>query len=617
MIWKTIHITAEGLQGKEYLRKQIGYQSDVLPHSNSTFTVCIVGGGPKGLYALEELFHRIKDEEILGEWNILWFNDTDDFGCGHNYQVDQPDFLLINYCIGHVDAWDRSRSTSKTFLSLLDWVKKFKAPNSDAKPTDFASRALVGHYLQYVAMQVVASKPSNVQLSLISEKVRNIESEPDGRLLLKTRSNKFISSNVLLTTGHCYRNLPLIDFPEDTVPENYIVNPYPVEVLNKIPSKTMVGIIGWGLTFIDVALQLTEGRGGYFDKNNTYIPSGKEPVLFPFSRNQLPAMPRGPIYGKNVYKLHYLNEKWFAEMRTIQTQRKIDFQTEIFPWLIRELNFSYYSTQLQNREPSVVEAYILSLSEKERFSYQDLLFPKVPNAATPQDSYISYLEFLIAESDKGALRSPLMAAASVWREAGTMIANLYRSGGFTGESQRYLDQELFAAFSRTSYGPPIENMKKIKALMIAGVIQVQSEAAVEVTCNEDGNQFVLQSGENRKFVEFIVDARIARPNLPVHNSELYKNLSKDKLVKPYENDAYQPGCIAMDTAGKVLNDQTDIPLYAYGSNTEGFLLDNDSLSRKKNNLAPAWAAATAQQYISVNGMLSKTKRKNFNEYRKK
>jgi len=49
-----------------------------------------------------------------------------------------------------------------------------------------------------------------------------------------------------------------------------------------------------------------------------------------------------------------------------------------------------------------------------------------------------------------------------------------------------------------------------------------------------------------------------------------------------------PGCIAMDEEGKIPLEDYVTSIYAYGSNTEGVLLDNDSLSREKNNLLGFW-----------------------------
>ncbi|MGH2623426.1 MAG: FAD/NAD(P)-binding protein, partial [Sphingobacterium sp.] len=340
MIWKTTHISEEGLMGRDFIRKMIHQNSGSTKQNDVGSCVGIVGGGPKGLYALEELLHCLNEEKTPGLWRILWWNETEDFGCGPNYQVDQPDYLLINYCIGHVDAWDRTRHLDNFHMSFMDWILKFKIIDQEVRPTDFASRSLVGQYLQHVTMQVIASKNENVELTLIPEKVRDIRANFDDKLLIQSSDRDFYMDNLLLTTGHCYRNLPLIDFQEKSIPENYIAGAYPLHHLDKIPPKQKVGIIGWGLTFIDVALQLTEGRGGNFDQEGNYIPSGKEPIILPFSRNQLPIFPRGPIYGKNTYQLQYLNAKWLTDFYAIKRKRKIDFRAEIFPFLEKELSFA-------------------------------------------------------------------------------------------------------------------------------------------------------------------------------------------------------------------------------------------------------------------------------------
>ncbi|MFZ4861329.1 FAD/NAD(P)-binding protein [Sphingobacterium sp. Mn56C] len=596
MIWKTLDMVPEASAGQAFIARQIYRDSAaVLPYNSSAFKIAIVGGGPKGLYALEELLSRLSAVENVGPFEIFWWNETEDFGSGPNYQVEQPDYLLINYCIGHIDAWDRTRQTPEDGLNLVDWIAKFKNRDVEVDPTDYASRALVGSYLQYVAMQVMLAMPANVGLHLLAEEVRSIQTDGTENLLIQTDTLELGVDNVVLCTGHCYRNLPLLDFRDNGIPDNYWINPYPVEQLDAIPAHKSVGVIGWGLTCIDVVLQLSEGRGGYFGDSGDYFPSGNEPVIIPFSRNQLPIMPRGPIFGSTSYTLHYLNQKWLDDMLNLRKQRKINFNTEILPWLEKEIQFAYYSTMLQTREVSKVEAYIQMLPENERFKANDLLFPRIPKQETAQESYISYIDFLIAEAEKGELVSPLMEAAAVWREASPMIASLYAQGGFTGASQQYIDKALFSAFGRTSYGPPIENMKKIRALLKANIMQVHADQNVEVIHQKPNNQFVLQ-GENRAIpVDYIIDARIARPNLMAMNSNLYHNLLNNNLAKPYANQEYMPGCIAMAANGRVLQAEQDLSLYAYGSNTEGFLLDNDSLSRTKNNLISLWGAAMAER----------------------
>lgn len=599
MIWKNIHINEDAASAQDFLSRLISSQKNSWSKTNVFFTVGIVGGGPKGLYALEELGRRIRKEEINDTWRILWFNNNVDFGSGSNYQVQQPDYLLINYCIAHVDAWESVEARSQNHLNLMDWITKYKTNATKVKPTDFASRALVGKYLQYTAMQVLKEMPANVRVQLISEKVDDVKAEANGELVIQTHINTFSCKNVLLCTGHCYNNLPLVKFNNDPIHPNYISNAYPLKVLDQIPPKSKVGIIGWGLTFIDSALHLTEGRGGQFDKNYNYISGANEPVLLPFSRNQLPILPRGAIYGSNVYSLQYLTPEWFVQIKAIAKGRQISFITEILPWLEKELSFAYYSTLLQNQNKEDVETYITSLPVNDRFTYHDLLFPTIPKKTSLQESYIQYVQFLISEAERGPLISPIMAAASVWREASSMIADLYNAAGFTGESQKYLDTEMFSALCRTSYGPPIENMKKILALMKADIIQIHFEEQVQITHVQGTDQFTLATEQQRRIVDFIIDARIARPNLNAGNSQLYCNLLSNGLVQPFNNQQYKPGCIDIINHGQIAVTGKNIPLYAYGTATEGFLLDNDSLSRKKNNLAKYWASETVKQQQQI------------------
>lgn len=605
MIWKSEHITQNARNTQLFIQNWIGQQPRFTSTTNSNFNIGIIGGGPKGMYALEELFREINKAKSQDKFNVFWWNETQNFGSGPNYQPDQPDYLLINYCLGHVDAWDRTNGQNPAQLNLMQWLEKNKTIDLKVQPTDFASRALVGCYLQDVLLKIIKSKPNHIRLFLLPEKVENIAIEPTHKLKVHTVNNEYVVDNLLLTTGHCYQNTPLVDFESNHILENYLRSAYPIEKLQKILPKTQVGIIGWGLTFIDVALALTEGRGGTFDENGSYVASGTEPVLLPFSRNQLPIMPRGPIYGKKTYQLYYLDENWFQLMKSMVKERKLDFRKDIFPWLEQEWSFAYYSTLLQTREVSEIEKYIESLTDSEQFTYKELLFPKIPTAATEQQTYIGYLKYLIIEAEKGELKSPLMAATAVWREASPFIAELYQSGGFTGASQHFLDKELFGAFCRTSYGPPIDNMKKILALLKANIIKIQGLDSIEILYNESDKHFVLQSNKHEEKVDFIVDARIARPNLKQSNSLLYKNMYDKDIIKPFENEGYLPGCVAMKNTGKVIH-HDNIPLYFYGTNTEGFLLDNDSLSRKKNNLAPHWVADTLKQHQMLSTLSTNT-----------
>ncbi|MBF0598283.1 FAD/NAD(P)-binding protein [Faecalibacter rhinopitheci] len=597
MIWKTEHINQNTKNTHDEIQKLINNSAENTEVSASIFSLGIIGGGPKGMYALEELIDKIKKENCNTNIRVYWWNETTHFGSGPNYQTDQDDFLLINYCIGHIDAWDRRDGVVDNQLNFVQWIEQNKTIDSEVQPTDYASRALVGHYLQSTLLQIIDSKPSSIELVLIPESVEAIQLTANANFRVESVKHQVLIDNLLLATGHCYQNKSLLGCDEDLLPNQYFRSAYPITKLETIPAQSKVGIIGWGLTFIDVALALTEGRGGTFDDEGNYIASGHEPILLPFSRNQLPIMPRGPIYGQNTYILQYIDDKWLQSVQTLSKNRKIDFSKDILPILEKELKYAYYSTLLQTDDVAKVENYIHSLPEEELFSYHQLLFPSIPQASSVQEAYIHYLDNLILEAEKGELRSPLMAATAVWREASPFIAEIYKMGGFTGDSHNYLDKKLFGAYCRTSYGPPIQNMKKIQALLKAGIIKTYWIDTVELDYIGHEKHFILKHSTHQEQVDFIIDARIARPDIVANNASLYQNLYENKIIKPFDNEGYLPGTVAMNSAGKVKHPQ-HIPLYFYGSNTEGVFLDNDSLSRKKNNIAPFWVNEVINQYRS-------------------
>src|SRR5690606_5701787 len=97
----------------------------------------------------------------------------------------------------------------KTFV---DWLNTVKTVDTTVKPTDFASRALVGHYLQWVAMEILRNLPYNIHVKLIPQSVIAV-SDLDAQATIQTHSGQWTVNSVLLTTGHCYHNGVLIDQP--------------------------------------------------------------------------------------------------------------------------------------------------------------------------------------------------------------------------------------------------------------------------------------------------------------------------------------------------------------------------------------------------------------------
>ncbi|MFD2967831.1 FAD/NAD(P)-binding protein [Sphingobacterium bambusae] len=604
MIWKNEHICAAAKGAKKNLQDLIEQSNDVFQpsYTDEVTYLGIVGGGPKGFYALERLFAQVQAQTLQQPIVVYWFNESPDFGCGPNYQVDQPNYLLINYCVGNIDAWNREDCNTAVAeqLNLRQWIQKNKRIETEVAPTDYASRALVGCYLQDQLKALLASRPTSIGLRFVVSRVRDIAYQGLFEIMIDDKPGSIRVEHLLLATGHCYHNKSLLaNIHAEPKLDNYFDSAYPVQKLNAIPPDEPVGVIGLGLTFIDVVLQLTEGRGGQFNENGEYIASGTEPHIYACSRNNIPILPRGPIYGENRYQLREQTSRYLKGLAQTNQGRKIDFETEIYPLLRQEAQFAYYSTLLSSRDEDEVTKYMHTLDQAQIFHLEDLLFPQIAYAKDQNNAVLSFLEDAIAQAKLGELHSPILAASAVWREATPLIGEIYAHGGLTGKSQAMLEHNLWSAFCRTSFGPPVENMKKVVALAKAGIVHFANAPLKTITYDDAQQQFMINTQQSQLAVNYLIDARIARGKLQDANSALHNALLKNKLIQPFDNDGYQSGGPALHKSGQAITTPltSDTPLFFYGTATEGTLLDNDSLSRKRNDTASPWAKSIIQQLL--------------------
>lgn len=580
MIWTTEHITPE-LDLYSYVQAR---KPETSPTPEGRM-IAIVGGGPKGMYALNHFVNQTRLDPTTKHYQVLWFNQDELFACGPNYDIHQPNYLLINYCIGHVHAFHPAYRDIENQRSFVDWLTAVKIVDTVIEPTDFASRALVGHYLQWVAAETIRNLPSNVHVELIPRPVTTMIYK-DTQVAIETKTKTWEVDSVLLTTGHCYQNSPLIEHTE--IPTAiYKPAPYPVSQFATLPPQAQVGIIGIGLTFIDIALALTEGRGGTFEQG-TYHRSGKEHVIYPFSRRSLPILCRGAQYQEQR-PLYILTESQFTKW--MRRSAKIDFLKEILPLIEEEVQLAYYTVAFDVTDLETIRNMIAHIPVSERFMLNNLLRPTLNN----EEEIIQYIRTNIDEAYKGEEKSPLMAAAAVWSRICSQIAEVYRTVGFTGASQQHLDQYYFSAFNRVSYGPPIANMEKIYALAKAGILRFMAFQNPVISWHPDEQLFSLRDANGKeKQLDILIDARIARPALEKRNAILYHNLLQKGSIHAYENEGYSPGNLSIDKRGKCTTMES-LPVYCYGSNTEGVFFDNDTLSRTKNDTACYWVQETLRQ----------------------
>lgn len=119
--------------------------------------------------------------------------------------------------------------------------------------------------------------------------------------------------------------------------------------LDAFPAGEPVLIRGFGLTFVDAMVLLTEGRGGRFRREPSgelrYLPSGRELTLYVGSRRGVPYRSRFAyvLPGPPPRIPRYFSPADF-------TDRSLDFASDLWPALARELTVAGYR-ELATRWP--------------------------------------------------------------------------------------------------------------------------------------------------------------------------------------------------------------------------------------------------------------------------
>ncbi len=585
-------------------------KSPFMPEEDSV-KIAFIGFGPKGLYGLERLLANLALKENSFPIELHLFNRSDSFGAGDIYNPKQPPYLLMNYANGYINMWSDNapKAIVQDTKSFAEWLGRNQEEFPEAKADGFSSRATVGRYLTEGFEQLVNSCPPHIKIFQHMGEVTNIEKEGECYRLtytdsyLESQSSEGNIQSTLICTGH-----PSVNDPDLPSGDHYIDFIYPVsQRLYQVPQGSKVAIKGMGLTFIDAALGLTEGRNGRFlskGKKIKYVRSGLEPEkIYPFSKSGLTMMPRGSTYGKPDYKPHYFCEDLlkFIEM----LDGKYDFERQLLPLIEQEFIAMYYSKVFQkyglnlhlSQDFSKVKFQIDSFLDQHpdipHFDFHDFLMKPLPK----EDLHNNTLDFIrkcIEEAEIGVEKSAFSATADLWRHLSEAFNELYKFGGLLPQSQKIFLEKYAGQLNRLSYGPPIENMRKIDALAEAGLIDF-SYSQNPTLAQKDKFALVMQNGKSIE-TDILIDARIPKVQLHRCAGELFENMMKQGLIHPYVNRQegkldYRPGCLSINEKGHPVDESglTNTALTFSGTPTEGLTYDNDTLSRKRNDFVSEWA----------------------------
>ncbi|MEU7051170.1 FAD/NAD(P)-binding protein [Streptomyces eurythermus] len=303
----------------------------------------IVGAGPRGTGVLERLAANAP-ALYAGEGLDIHLVDPHPPGGGRIWRQEQSPLLWMN---SHAE--DVTMFTDDTVAmdgpvrpgpTLHEWA------GLDGRV--FPDRRVQGRYLRWVYDQARAALPPNVTVHHHPRRALRISGPREGRqqVWLDGRPEPLPADLVILALGHLDAELDgeqaalaayarehgLVHLPPDFTADSD---------LSALRPGEPVLVRGFGLAFVDLMVLLTEGRGGRYE-GETYLPSGREPVLYVGSRRGV------PYHSKIGYDLtgdrpplpRFLGP---AEVDALLARPGgPDFRRDVWPLVEKELGFAHY-----------------------------------------------------------------------------------------------------------------------------------------------------------------------------------------------------------------------------------------------------------------------------------
>ncbi|WP_306323850.1 MULTISPECIES: FAD/NAD(P)-binding protein [unclassified Streptomyces] len=576
-----------------------GHSSDARP-----LVVAVIGSGPRGLSVLERLAVRTAAEaERLPAGAVprpvrIHLIDATEIGAGRVWRTDQDGWFTMNTVISQVTMYsggpDEGPARPGAGPSLGEWIeRRARQGEEPLGPDDYASRVRYGHYLADVYRTIVEHLPPHVRIVPVTGRVTALRTGTDSGYLLSldTAPHLLEADRVVLATGHP-RNAPdafereMLDFAARTPNTHYLCGDSAADLpLDEatIPPGSAVGVRGLGLSFYDVMLSLTVGRGGTFRTENgelVYAPSGREPEIVAGSRSGLPI----PARGRNQKEPTYSHRSLFLTREALTAARaaraagggtgQLDFAEDVLPLLLREVEHVYYVTHVRTAQgAAAAEEFARSHADAVRRGDDrgplldaaglghvppiDLNALARPFADEEFDSPEAFRARLLdvmaedlAQAALGTLDGPLKSALDVLRDIRNVVREAVDHGGLLPASHTgFFDRRFLPVNALLSAGPPMVRVEQLRALVRQGVVTVVGPGTAFTSDARSGGYRVAsaQVAGSARIVRALVDARIPTPDLPRDTSPLIRGLVADGMARPYVIEG--PGDTSYTTGG--------------------------------------------------------------------
>ena len=562
--------------------------------------IAIIGMGPRGLYALENLLLALS--RIHKQVNIQIFDANNASGAGNVWNTRQPDSNWINITERALVGIEKRPKISyanrviEAFPSYHEWCN-FTQPCH--KPDAFPPRNKLGKYLneRYKTIENALCNLNSFNFNKLE--IENINLK-DSQLEITSNNNSWICDDVLLTIGHQSTELSnqLKQWQSYVATHQSLSlfkESYPIHHLKTVKNQETIniGIRGFGLAMIDVMRYLTINDFGNFKviNNDTfetiyYKSKSQDLKLIPFSLDGLPLVPK-PLnesidswYQPTKEELDSFKSEIEAVSHQTTETDTIDFLTHPIAKIISRVYLDLKSNGiLHDLSSSELEAIILNWLNDDHYNH-----PLIQDSNSSTYQLIqNYIEMAL-----GTIPISLdYCIGQVWRHC---QPTLYKAFSHAKVNNDVIEKVigLDERSKRYSYGPPIESMQQVLALVDADILTLDFVTDPDIDLTAKG--WTLKNSNNKSITcSVMINSVLDAPKLLEVNTPLIKDLLQNDLIQPIHSK------LGIETTadGYVITPEAkdDVPIAVLGRLAKGSVIGVDAILECFGPRIEDWAKA--------------------------
>lgn len=456
----------------------------------TTLKIAIVGLGPRGLGALEQLIHEAIARRAHIQVDV--FDPYPESGAGPNFDPREPRHCLLNIPIRDIDL---RQPNGLDFEPVAEWL------GHRFSDDDFPPRAEIGNYLKQRLVKLIDLAP-NVKALQVSERIESLQRVRNAWHIRSESTSYGPYAEVLIVPGqpHTRPDDQLAKWKRHATDHKVtLATAYPARFLQKAAgqwSGQTVAIRGFALSSFDVIRVLTIGLGGRFS-DGRYVASGREPArIVPFSLDGKPPYPK-------------------PETRELDLQYEpTRGETDVFRKAVFEAsNGALEATQSRLTEAlSTPVSRILSIfgaDESHSTVYDWLLSEWSDPGCQEKGSGLDVLKNGIAMAEGASLPSIGYAVGQVWRKWQDPLRQAYnpaRTPSATAAAIVGFDEGL----KRYSYGPPANSCRELISLINDDIVSVDWARDPDITPINTGWQLDVEG--RSVTTKVLIDAVLPSPD---------------------------------------------------------------------------------------------------------